>query len=162
MARQLVRRCVFWDVGPRRNHRSLFWQEEVLAFVNKLRAYAPKNPPSVSRQSADDFPQIRFSREVSAFALHETVTVPLSRQAGQNCAPSCLAPRSMQDRRSLSGASWGFGIDSPVRHWKICHSPFPARLPSTVSSSTKSLLLSHPAHVPLFQTRSPPRRRHRP
>jgi hypothetical protein len=54
-----------------------------LAFVNKLRAYAPKNPPSVSRQSADDFPQIRFSREVSAFAMDETVTVPLSRQAGQ-------------------------------------------------------------------------------
>ncbi|MDH4452990.1 MAG: hypothetical protein QE570_07425, partial [Verrucomicrobiota bacterium] len=45
---------------------------------NKLRAYAAKNPPSVTRQSADDFPQIRFSREVSAFAMDETVTVPLT------------------------------------------------------------------------------------
>jgi hypothetical protein len=31
-----------------------------------------------SRQQADDFPQIRFYQEVSEFALHEMVTVPLT------------------------------------------------------------------------------------
>jgi hypothetical protein len=37
-----------------------------------------QNPPTVSRQWADDFPQIRFIQEVRAFALHEMVTAPLT------------------------------------------------------------------------------------
>ena len=72
-----------------------------MAFVNKLRAYAPKNPPSVSRQSADDFPQIRFSREVSAFAMHETLTFPLTPQLPRYTGPIPSKALSQQTLESF-------------------------------------------------------------